>query len=97
MLLSDSLLRPILQDLITTPRNYLVNCSPGAVFRDLTAEIKGIGIPSSVRSIYIVCGTNYMGKSDSLVVRECRVLIETLLERSPAGTVVITFFLLSDL
>ena len=63
-----------------------MNCTPGAIFQDLTKEVNGIGIPPSTKDIFIVCGTNYLSMGHQLVERHMTALHERLVEKSSNGT-----------
>ena len=83
MIISDSLLRPVLQGLTKVPEDWFVNCTPGATFSDLAKEIEGAGLPPATERVIVVCGTNY-GRSPNAatVVREMRRLYSAIREKS---------------
>ena len=83
MIISDSLLRPVLQGLTKVPEEWFVNCTPGATFADLAKEIEGVGLPPATERVIVVCGTNY-GRSPNPanVVRELRRLYSVIREKS---------------
>ena len=89
MIISDSLLRPVLQGLTEVPKDWFVNCTPGATFADLSKEIEGVGLPPAVERVVVVCGTNY-GESPNMVrvSSEMRRLYSTILEKSSTRVLV---------
>ena len=89
VILSDSLLRPILQGLTSVPDDWFINCTPGGTFSDLAAEIGGVGLPPSAERIFVVCGTNY-GESANItkISTEMRKLYCRIREKSSSGTLV---------
>ena len=92
MILSDSLMRPVLQGLVKVPENYMVNCSPGATFEHLAREMNGVGVLPSIKYIYVVCGTNYLrngtGTNFVMVNTHMQTLHQTLVEKSSPGVMV---------
>ena len=87
-ILSDSLLRPVLQGLTHVPDDWFVNCTPGATFADIGMEVMmGVGIPPGVNNVIVVCGTNQAYEVSS-VAADLRRLYGKILMRSPSGTTV---------
>ena len=89
MIISDSLLRPVLQGLTKVPEDWYINCTPGATFADLAKEIEGVGLPPATERVVVVCGTNY-GRSPKAanIVKEQRRLYSAIREKSSSQVMV---------